>query len=859
MNWHITSVTETLNVLNSQFSGLSPADAEERLLRYGMNELPEKKKRPSWVMFLNQFKEVMILILITAAVISGVIGDLKDTIVILAIVVLNAVVGFIQEYRAEKAMEALKKMAASSAYVRREGKDIAIESKLLVPGDIILLEAGNIVPADMRLIDIHSLKVEEASLTGESHAVEKITGELTDAKSSIGDRLNMAFKGTLVTYGNGIGVVTATGSETQLGQIASMLQSDDTLTPLQKRLTEFGKKLSLGVLAICITLFGIGFLRGEDPVRMLLTALSLAVAAIPEALPALTTIALALGAKRMVRKNALIRKLPAVETLGSVTYICSDKTGTLTQNNMTVKEVWKNEHANLSQTSIHVEQLLPLTMLLNQDVKTDSDEKLRGDSTEVALLHYALEHEQLTKEDIQKFPRINEVPFDSIRKCMTTIHKLEGGYLVLTKGALESVIERCVNDPGHADARNQNEVLAKDGKRVLAFGAKYLEVLPAEVSAETIEKDLQLTGIAGLMDPPREEAQEAIRECHQAGIAVVMITGDHPLTATAIAREIKLLNGDQHRVITGVELASMSQREFEMEIENIRVYARVSPEQKLHIVQTLQQKNHFVAMTGDGVNDAPALKRANIGIAMGITGSDVSKEVAHMILLDDNFATIVKAVKEGRRIFDNIRKFIRYIMTGNAGEIWTIMLAPLVGLPIPLLPIHILWVNLVTDGLPGLALAAERSEQDSMLRPPRNPSESIFAHGLGVHIVWVGLLIGAVCLGIQAWAIHDGNTHWQTMVFTVLCLSQMGHVMAIRSEFRSLFQQGLFSNLPLLGAVMLTFALQLVVIYWSPANEIFNTAPLSFAELLICIGSASIIFFAVEIEKIIRNRKSKGA
>jgi len=853
MNWYQTNIKETLIAFGSEVSGITYEEAEERLKKYGFNEIPEKKKEPAWLMFLGQFKEVMILILMTASVVSGLIGDVKDTVVILVIVLLNAIIGFIQEYRAEKAMQALKKMAASNARIKRAGNNLILPARLIVPGDIVLLEAGNIVPADLRLIEVHGLKIDEASLTGESHAINKKADELPHEQLSIGDRLNLAYKGTIVTYGNGIGIVTATGVQTQLGQIASMLQEKESSTPLQKRLADFGKKLSYAVLAICVILYGIGFIRGEEPIRLLLTALSLAVAAIPEALPALTTIALAFGARRMVRKHALIRKLPAVETLGSVTYICTDKTGTLTENIMSVRETWDN-HSVLPQTSWNSEQLLSLTMLLNHDVKKDTEGNLNGDSTEVAIFRYAAEQKLISETTVTSFPRVAEIPFDSVRKCMTTIHKMDTGYLVLTKGALESVIARCLSGQDHQIAFSKNDEMAMHGMRVLAFAGAYIDKLPTEITPETIEKNLHLTGLTGMMDPPREEVKESIRDCQKAGIAVVMITGDHPLTAKAIANEIGLLQNDQQRVITGTELAKLSEKEFDLEIENIRVYARVSPEQKLHIVKTLQGKNHFVAMTGDGVNDAPALKRANIGIAMGITGTDVSKEVAHMILLDDNFATIVRAVKEGRRIFDNIRKFIRYIMTGNAGEIWTIFLAPLAGLPIPLLPIQILWVNLVTDGLPGLALAAERSEKDIMNRPPRSPSENVFSQGLGIHVLWVGLLIGAVCLAIQAWAINQEYSHWQTMVFTVLCLSQMGHVMAIRSESHSLFQQGIFSNMLMLGAVVLTFVFQLIVIYWKPANDIFNTQPLTLRELLICIGASSIVFFAVEIEKAIKRK-----
>ncbi|HJU45810.1 MAG TPA: cation-translocating P-type ATPase [Chitinophagaceae bacterium] len=852
MNWHQLDSNKVLELTSSSTDGLSPSLVKEKQEKYGPNVLKEKKKKSAWMLFLSQFKDFMILVLAAAAIISGVAGDLTDMIIILVIILLNAIVGFIQEYRAENAMQALKQLATPSTTVIREGQTLSIPSSELVPGDMVLLEAGNLVPADLRLIETHSIRVEESSLTGESVPVDKTSNAIDKEDTSLGDRLNMAYKGTRIINGRGKGVVVATGMQTEIGRIAGMLQEKETLTPLQKRLADFGKKLSYIILGICILLFGIGLLRGEEPLNMLLVAISLAVAAIPEALPALITIALALGAKRLIKKNVLIRKLPAVETLGSVTFICSDKTGTLTRNKMTVTAVKpaKNIIDLFEDFSV-----LEVAMALNHDVKKDGDGKWMGDPTEIAMMDHLLKEKEETflNELLSRYERVAEIPFDSGRKRMSTIHRYEDKYILIVKGATESLAPVLLKDQPVKEILKEAEELSAEGMRVLTYAYRIIDTIDEAPEPEETEKDLVYAGLIGMIDPPRGEAKEAIREARSAGIRPVMITGDHKETAAAIAGELGILEQGSI-ILTGAELGKLSPDELDSKVEMVRVYARVSPEQKLNIVKSLQRKKHFVAMTGDGVNDAPSLKSANIGIAMGITGTDVSKESAHMILLDDNFATIVKAVKEGRRIYDNIRKFVKYIMTCNSAEIWTIFMAPIIGLPIPLLPIHILWINLVTDGLPGLALSTEKADKDIMKRSPRRPDESLFSEGNGYHIIWVGMLMAAITLGTQAWAIQEGNMHWQTMVFTVLSLAQLGHVFAIRSDREFIFSKGLFSNLPLLGAISITFILQMAVIYLPVANGIFKTQPLSLKELLICMAVSAIIFHTVELEKWIKRK-----
>jgi len=874
---HTRSADDVLAALGSSPDGLTDAESARRLDELGANTLPEGEVRTIPAMVLDQFKDFLILLLIGAAIISGVLGELADTIAIIVIVLLNAVIGVVQEYRAERAMEALREMAAETATVRRGGRTIEIHAAELTPGDIVVLDAGRVVPADMRLIESAGLRVAEAALTGESLAVEKHTDPIAEADAPIGDRTSMAYRGTQVVYGRGVGVVTGTGLATELGKIAHLLgASGDTKTPLQKRLAQFGKQLALAALGLCAIVFIVGMVQGGDVLEMFITAVALAVAAVPEALPAVATIALALGASRLVKTNTLVRKLPAVETLGSVTYICTDKTGTLTVNRMTVEHVAAGDATPMTLTPAsrateetgadEGAQWLGRALALSNDV-AGQDGELVGDPTEIAFYVAAEQAGYLRSALDADLPRSAEMPFDSDRKLMTTVHALpEGGYVSFTKGAAETIVERSIDAVDASGARAPVDAVAAstlidawsaEGLRVLAFGMRHLDALPAEGDMAALEGALTLIGYTGLVDPPRDEARDAVHLCKTAGIIPVMITGDHPATALAIAKRLGIAD-HKEQMLTGPELDALSLEDFEGRVEGIRVYARVAPEQKLKIVQALQDRGEYVAMTGDGVNDAPALARADIGVAMGVTGTDVAKEAADMVLLDDNFSSIVLSVGEGRRIFDNIRKFIKYTMTSNSGEIWTILLAPLLGMPIPLLPIHILWINLVTDGLPGLALASEPHEKNIMSRPPRAPKESIFADGLGTHLIWVGLLMGGASLFTQAWSMQHAGEHdlyWRTMVFTVLCLSQMGHALAVRSDRQSLFGLGLLSNKPLLGAVALTFALQMATIYVPFLQPVFKTEALSLADLGIALATATVVFWAVEIEKTFKRRR----
>jgi len=855
------TISDSLRNLQSDEKGLSEAEARRRLEHHGPNVLREGKSRSSWLMFFEQFKDFMILLLLGAAVVSGMIGEIRDSITILIIVILNGSVGFTQEFRAEKAMQALKAMATPWATVMRQGKVARIEALEIVPGDLVLLEAGQIVPADLRLTESAGLKIDESPLTGESVPVDKTIETIMAESLSVGDRHNMAHKGTLVTYGRGTGVAVATGMATEMGKIASLLDTAATLkTPLQNRLARMGRHLAAAAVAICVIVFLAGLWRGEDFVLMFLTAVSLAVAAVPEALPAVVTISLALGAKQMVRNQALIRRLPAVETLGSATYICTDKTGTLTMNRMRVEQIIDSRFRGLpfSPASNKADDAgsreeLCLALALSNDVELDEDGTPLGDPTEVALFEAAKKIGYDKQKLIDSYPRVTEIAFSSERQIMTTVHRTPAGkYLAFTKGGFSAVTGRCPDlDTGKAEAHHVR--LAENGMRVLTFAFRAWDSLPESMTAEAMETGLTFLGLTGAVDPPRPEAMAAVRECRNAGIIPVMITGDHPLTARAIATRISILDGDDDAVLTGSDLESKSLAELAGIVGHVRVYARMAPQQKLKLVKALQKEGEAVAMTGDGVNDAPALKQANIGVAMGINGTDVAKEAADMVLLDDNFATIVRAVKEGRKIYDNIRKFFKYTLTSNSGEIWVIFLAPFLGLPIPLLPIHILWINLITDGAPGLAMTVEPAEKDIMQRPPRPPAESLFAHGMWQHILWVGLLMSGSCLAIQGWAIVQGS-HWQTMVFTTLCLSQFGHALAIRSEHQSIFTLGFLSNRPLLLTIICSIGVQMAIIYIPWLQEVFHTNRLSMMELTFTLLASSTVFIGVEIEKIFIRR-----
>ncbi|HEY7026353.1 MAG TPA: cation-translocating P-type ATPase [Gemmatimonadales bacterium] len=860
-SWHSLPVQQVEALLStSVFEGLAPEEAAARLRHYGPNAITERRRRHAGLIFLAQFSDFMVLVLATAAVLAGVIGEPQDTVAIVAILVLNAVLGFVQEYRAERALESLRAISVSAVRVRRGRTTTVVPGTALVPGDLVLLEAGNLVPADLRLTQATHLRIEEAPLTGESHAIDKITDALADPDLVLGDRRNMAYKGTSIVHGRGEGLVVAAGMNTELGRIASLLvQERGVRTPLQLRLTRLGQRLAGAALAVCALVLVLGLIRGEAPLPMLLTAISLAVAAIPEALPAVVTVALALGARRMIREHALVRQLPAVETLGSVTVICVDKTGTLTQNRMQVERFVVNEvpsGAPPESVSPDPWPRLLEALAISNDVHLTPDGKPLGDPTEIALFQAAASAGCDPAAATQRSPRLAELPFTAERACMTTLHRSGSEVIAYTKGSHERVLSICVNRLGARGAETLNtpvlmqqaEDLAGKGLRVIALACRRFSAVPDPMTPETVEVGQTFLGLVGLLDPPRPEAAEAVATCRAAGVTVVMITGDHPVTARNIAARLSILEHGKE-VLTGSQLERLAPEVLIQRAESVRVYARVAPEQKIAIIRALQARGECVAMTGDGINDAPALRRADIGIAMGRGGTDVAREAAHLVLLDDNFATIVSAVRAGRRIYDNIRKFVRYVVSCNAAEVETLLLAPLIGLPIPLLPIHLLWINLVTDGLPGIALALEPAEPDLMRRGPRAPGESIFAGGLWQHVVWVGLVMAGVTLTIQAWAYHHEMVHWQTMTFTVLALSQMGHVLAIRSERTSLFQTGIGSNLPLLAAVALTVLLQLGTIYLPGAAGVFKTQPLSPGELLVCLLLSTVVFLAVEGEK----------
>ncbi len=896
-NWYQIEPQAAVKELGSNSAtGLSVAEAARRLSEFGRNELIESGIKSPWLIFLDQMKELMVVILIIAAIISALLGDYSDAIAIGAIVVLNAVLGFSQEYRAEKAMAALKKLAVPSLKVRRDAEVSEISALDLVPGDIVLLEAGNFVAADCRVLESADLQTQEAALTGESLPVRKTIDALAQPDLALADRRNMVYMGTHITAGRGEAVVAETGMRTELGRIAGMIQTvEREATPLQKRLAQLGKVLAAAALLIVLLIFILGWFRGDDLKILFLTAVSIAVAAVPEGLPAVMTIALTLGAQRMLKRRVLIRKLSAVETLGSVTVICSDKTGTLTENQMAATifqladhkvelnsptpDDYREEFPELSQAGFNLmlagAALCNDAVMRSNAVATTQSAPL-GDPTETALVVAAARSGLLKPELDRILPRVAEVPFSSERKRMTTVHHYPSGqdvlppgiriacregsssFIAFTKGAMDVLLglsdsvwvngqREPLNDAWRDHLSAGNDKLAANGMRVLGVAFRCLGPAPPKAEADELERQLTFVGMIGMIDPPRPEAASAVATCKRAGIRPMMITGDHPLTARYIAAQLGI--SDNGTVVTGPQLERTSPGELEQLTESVSVYARVSPEHKLRIVEGLHRRGHIVAMTGDGVNDAPALKKADIGVAMGITGTDVSKEAADMVLLDDNFASIVAAVEEGRVIYDNIRKFIRYILATNSGEIWLMLVTPLFGMPLPLLPVQILWMNLVTDGLPALALGVEPPESDAMRRPPRPPGESMFARGMGRQIIWVGMLMGflSLAIGYGYWNAH--NSTWQTMVFTTLTLSQMANVMAIRSERRSLFEIGLKSNLPLLGAVGLTVVLQLALIYVPFLQPIFKTVALPVPDLLLAFVASSVIFWAVELEK----------
>lgn len=921
--WHNLEIDKTLQVLESdRTAGLSSTEVQQRQQRYGLNELQETAGRSPFVILVDQFKNIMLLMLIAVAVVSAILDIRgnnfpKDAIAISLIVILNGILGYLQESRAEKALAALKRLSSPLVRVLRDGRLSEVAAKELVPGDVMLLEAGVQLAADGRLLEESNLQVRESALTGEAHAVEKQAELQLPEDTSLGDRINLVFQGTEIVQGRAKAIVTGTGMQTELGRIAALLQSvESEPTPLQKRMEQLGNVLVAGALGLVALVVGVGVLRaGVGAFEELLeVSLSMAVAVVPEGLPAVITVTLALGTQRMVKRKALIRKLPAVETLGSVTTICSDKTGTLTQNKMVVQNAYTNHRAFKvtgegyepngefqidgtkanSQEYPELQALLVACALCN-DSSLQQDQGqwiIIGDPTEGALLSLAGKAGVERDQWQARLPRVAEFPFSSERKRMSVIctvepevsnQALQNGlidaqsYVMFTKGSPELTLERCdrihigsrivpVNPEQRAQILTQNDQMAGNGLRVLGFAYKPLTNVPPENSQETSESGLVWLGLVGMLDAPRPEVRDAVAKCRVAGIRPIMITGDHQLTARAIAADLGIAQeGD--RVLIGQELERMSQEELEQQVDLVSIYARVSPEHKLRIVQALQKRGRFVAMTGDGVNDAPALKQADIGIAMGITGTDVSKEASDMVLLDDNFATIVAATEEGRVVYTNIRRFIKYILGSNIGEVITIAAAPILGLSgIPLTPLQILWMNLVTDGVPALALAVEPAEPNVMNRPPFNPRESIFARGLGSYMVRIGIVFAIITIALMVWAYsyttapgypRDPNT-WKTMVFTTLCIAQMGHAIAIRSNTQLTIELNPLSNPFLLAAVVVTTFLQLLLVYVPPLQQFFGTYYLSPFELAICFGFSALMFVWIEGEKLFVRLVKKG-
>ncbi|WP_338849312.1 calcium-transporting P-type ATPase, PMR1-type [Clostridium perfringens] len=866
--WYKKSKNEILQELDvDEKNGLSSTEALRRLEKYGKNKLETKKKKTLFKQFLSQLKDVMIYILIIAAIISAFLGEISDALIILLVIIINAVIGVIQESKAEKVLDALKELSTPKALVKRDGSLKEILSEDIVPGDIVIIDAGRYIPGDLRLIDTANLKIEESAFTGESVPSEKDASFLPDKEIPIGDQNNMAFMSTLATYGRGVGVVVGTGMNTEIGKIAKMIeQEENDETPLQKKLSELGKILGFLAVGICILIFIISFFQGRDLLEMFLTSISLAVAAIPEGLPAIVAIVLALGVQRMVKKNAIIRKLPAVETLGSVSIICSDKTGTLTQNKMTVTTVYTNDsYIKESEFNLNDNEskLLVDCMVLCNDA-TYSEKSQTGDPTEIALLESPFKLNILKEKLEKEFKRIDEIPFDSDRKLMTTVNLVDDKKArVFTKGALDSILSICnkisvngklldFSKEYKAKVLENSNIMSDKALRVLAFA--YKDISKENIVLDSLEKDLVFIGMVGMIDPPRLEVKDSIKLCKSAGITPVMITGDHKNTAFAIANELGIAE-DISQAITGHEIDKFKEEEFNEKIINYRVFARVSPEHKVKIVKAFKSHGNIVSMTGDGVNDAPSLKAADIGVAMGITGTDVSKGASDMILTDDNFSTIVSAVEEGRKIYLNIKKSIVFLLSCNLGEILTLFTAILLNWNSPLQPIHILWVNLITDSFPALALGVDKTKEDVMNNPPRNPKESIFIKSDKIQLIINGVLIGGITLfafklGERLYA--DSLIHAQTMAFVVLSVSQLFLSLSLRSNIKSAFSLGIFSNKYLVYSILLGIFLQVIIISISFIANIFKVTPLLLYDWIVVILVSLIPFAINEILKLFR-------
>ena len=895
--WFQKTVEETTKDLETDLEkGLTLEQVQQKQKQYGENEIQEAAKTPIFKRFLAQFKDFMIIVLIIAAIVSGVIGVVKnegftDTIIILVVVLVNAIIGVAQELKAEKSMEALKKLSAHTAKVIRNGEMVIVPSKDLVPGDIVVIETGDYIPADLRIIEAVNLKSQEASLTGESVPVEKDAVEIENPETGIGDRKNMLFSSSLITYGRGKGIVVATGMNTEVGKIAQMLDdAENQITPLQMKLNKLGKTLGIASLAICLFIFIIGLIQGKDILSMFMTAVSLAVAVVPEGLVAVTTIVLAIGVQKMVKKNAIIKKLPAVETLGSSTVICSDKTGTLTQNKMTVKKVfWNRKLLKLEDITIEDEEIknLVLASMLCNDTKITKDNTLAGDPTETALVDMGFNLE-FDPSIYDRMPRLQEIPFDSERKLMTTVNKVDDKYIVFTKGGVDELLSICNSYALNGETKNdidaykeiihqRNEEMAKDALRVLAMGYKVIDHVPTDTEMKTIENNLIFIGMVGMIDPPREEVKDAVEKCKEAGIKTVMITGDHKITATAIAKSLGILENEDE-AITGLELEKMSDEDLEKNIEKYSVYARVSPEHKVRIVKAWQKNDAVVAMTGDGVNDSPALKTADIGCAMGIVGTDVSKEAADVILTDDNFTTIVSAVEEGRRIYDNIIKVILYLLSANIGEIVALFVVT-VGAPLIakwfgivdvtmveiLLPIQILWINLVTDSLPALALSFDPANKDVMKKKPIESKKGIFTPGMTYRMIYQGILIGIIT--IAAFLIGIATTNeaidghsleqtkievGQTMAFIVLSFAELVHIFNVRDNKRSIFAGGLFNNSKLWLANLASGGLMLIILLIPGLRAMFSIPVLPAGNILEIILLVLTPIVVVELFKLLK-------